>query len=470
MKKIMFLFIIFIFIISCSGKQTLVKANEDGIRIIGGKKALLQVLHYPKEALEKGIEGVVTLQAYIDTGGTVRSCKILSGNEYLNDAAVRALKQQRFEPYMVDGQKSPVQVIFPIHFALSKDIDIKDYEKSSLISFAQSLYVKPVRTPGDYICKRSPGSIREYYSESGHWWPQENPEAPWTYRDSLNPAAFRKHAEILSESGKIISGLVAADIIKHDKRYMERALAQLRAWFLDPETSMLPNFRYAEAIPNRSEGRISGIYEALPLAEIILALPYLEPFLSSMEQTQLRDWLSQFAEYLQQYAFRQKKPGTGSSSAFLLCLLIADYLQDEKTIQEAGTYFSSVMLPEYLSEDSFLFDPDRNLKFDYNIFIHAELLSAAEQIFLKHGLDYRNLQSNEHFTMEYLAEYISQRLWDGSLQPTDNYRGRYMFLLFEGKYRNNPEYLELWKSLENLFGYESDFAIRQPLLWISEKR
>lgn len=465
MKKIAFFCIIFIFIISCSGKKAMVKADEDGITMIGGKKALLQVLHYPEEALEKGIEGVVTLQAYIDTGGTVRSCKILSGNEYLNDAAVRALKQQRFEPYVVNGQKSPVQVIFPIHFALSKDIDIKAYEKSSLIASAQSLYEMPVETLGDHISKRSPGGIREYYSESAHWWPQEDPEAPWTYRDSVNPSAFRKHAEILSESGKIISGLVAANIVKHDKAYTERALEHIRAWFTNPETSMLPHFRYAGAIPKRSEGRMSGIYEALPLAEIILALPYLEAFLSPGEQTLLRDWLSDFAEYLNKYALDQKNPDTGSSSAFLLYLLIADFLQDEKAIQEAGTYFSGVMLPQCLSEDSFLFDPAKNLKFDYDIFIHAELISAAAQIFLKNGLNYRKLQSDEHYPMEYLAEYISQKLWNGTLRPTENYRGRYMFLLFEGKYRGNPEYLELWKSLEDLHGKTLDFPLRQPLLW-----
>lgn len=462
MKKVVFFCVAFIFIISCSVQREVLHAEADGISMIGGKNALLQVLHYPEEALEKGIEGIVTIQAYIDTNGIVRNCKILSGNEYLNDAAVSALRQQRFEPYMVGGKKSPVQVIFPINFTLAKDVNVRKYDRKAVIEDAEAYFERPVKVLPDLYAERSPGGIRDYYSESLYWWPQQDPAAPWVYRDSIDPHAFRDHAETLAETGEIVSTLGAAIMLSNNTRYVDAAAKHVRAWFIDPESAMEPHLRFAQAIPNRSEGRRSGIYEGLPLAELIRVLPYIEASLSDEEKNILQNWLRDFAEYLHDTAFISRGFDTGSLTAFLLYLLIADHLQDPEALQAAELHFRTVILPECLSMDSPLFDPLYHSTFDHDIFIHTELLYAAAQVFLENGTDYLELRNNDQLALIALPEYIRSQV----PEATPNYRGRFLFFLYAGKYRNNNSDIELWKNLEGSYGDQADFALRQPLLWI----
>lgn len=70
---------------------------------------------YPDEAREEGVEGVVVLEATTDIYGRVTKVKVLKGDdERLNKAAVKALKQWIYEPFIIDGK--PVGVEFTVNF------------------------------------------------------------------------------------------------------------------------------------------------------------------------------------------------------------------------------------------------------------------------------------------------------------------------------------------------------------------
>jgi protein TonB len=74
---------------------------------------------YPEEAKKKGIEGVVILEATTDIYGRVAKVRILkSENERLNEAAVNALKQWVYEPFIVDGKPLGVEFTVNIRFKL----------------------------------------------------------------------------------------------------------------------------------------------------------------------------------------------------------------------------------------------------------------------------------------------------------------------------------------------------------------
>lgn len=68
---------------------------------------------YPKEAREAGIQGTVVLEATTDEEGKVVKVKILkSESSLLNEAAVDALRQWKYEPIYKDGE--PVGVTFTV--------------------------------------------------------------------------------------------------------------------------------------------------------------------------------------------------------------------------------------------------------------------------------------------------------------------------------------------------------------------
>ncbi len=68
--------------------------------------------------------GVVALTARVDSDGTVRTVQIVSGNRALAAAAVRAVRQWRYRPYLNDGQPVATATNIVISFLSSDAISM----------------------------------------------------------------------------------------------------------------------------------------------------------------------------------------------------------------------------------------------------------------------------------------------------------------------------------------------------------
>jgi len=67
---------------------------------------------YPKEARQAGIQGTVLLEAMTDNKGNVVKVKVLESIPGLDQAAIDALKQWKYEPVIIEGQ--PKSVVFTV--------------------------------------------------------------------------------------------------------------------------------------------------------------------------------------------------------------------------------------------------------------------------------------------------------------------------------------------------------------------
>ena len=77
---------------------------------------------YPPEARAKKIEGKVVLDLLIDALGKVREAKLISGLGYgLDEAALSAIAQFKFQPAEVDGKPVAVRIPFTYNFLLKSD-------------------------------------------------------------------------------------------------------------------------------------------------------------------------------------------------------------------------------------------------------------------------------------------------------------------------------------------------------------
>ena len=87
--------------------------------MIGGMQNLYKVLKYPEVARLAGIEGQVIIQLLINEDGVPSNPKVLrSAGQILNDAAIKALLEQRFKPGKQRGKPVRVQMAFPVRFEL----------------------------------------------------------------------------------------------------------------------------------------------------------------------------------------------------------------------------------------------------------------------------------------------------------------------------------------------------------------
>ena len=73
---------------------------------------------YPPLARTARIQGPVALHALISREGTIEQLQVLSGHPMLNQAALDAVKQWRFRPYILNGQPIEVETEITVNFIL----------------------------------------------------------------------------------------------------------------------------------------------------------------------------------------------------------------------------------------------------------------------------------------------------------------------------------------------------------------
>ncbi|MFZ0136505.1 MAG: TonB family protein [Candidatus Sulfotelmatobacter sp.] len=73
---------------------------------------------YPPSALQMHVEGAVELVATISKSGDISAVKVASGNPQLARAAVDAVKQWKYKPYLLNGEPVQIQTQITVNFKL----------------------------------------------------------------------------------------------------------------------------------------------------------------------------------------------------------------------------------------------------------------------------------------------------------------------------------------------------------------
>jgi periplasmic protein TonB len=73
---------------------------------------------YPPLARNARVQGSVVLFATISTAGTIENLRVLSGHPLLVSAAIDAVKQWRYRPYVLNGDPIEVETEITVNFVL----------------------------------------------------------------------------------------------------------------------------------------------------------------------------------------------------------------------------------------------------------------------------------------------------------------------------------------------------------------
>jgi len=88
---------------------------------------------YPEEARKKGVEGIVILQARIDTSGKVKDVMVVRSVPLLDQAAIDALKQWVYEPLIINNKPREAVFTVTVRFMLNEEKKGVVLEKPSQI-------------------------------------------------------------------------------------------------------------------------------------------------------------------------------------------------------------------------------------------------------------------------------------------------------------------------------------------------
>jgi periplasmic protein TonB len=94
------------------------------LRVGGRIKAPRQIVKatptYPILARQAKVQGVVSIDAVIDTNGNVVEMQVISGPPLLIPAALETVRQWKYEPTYLNDQAIPVQLIVTVTFVPSQ--------------------------------------------------------------------------------------------------------------------------------------------------------------------------------------------------------------------------------------------------------------------------------------------------------------------------------------------------------------
>ena len=75
---------------------------------------------YPALARRMGIQGRVIIRAVISREGTIEQARVLSGQPLLTGAALNAVLQWKYRPYLLNGQAVEVETEITVNFILDR--------------------------------------------------------------------------------------------------------------------------------------------------------------------------------------------------------------------------------------------------------------------------------------------------------------------------------------------------------------
>jgi protein TonB len=75
---------------------------------------------YPEIAVRAQIEGTVILEATVDQSGVVKDARVLRSRGVLDEAAVQAVEQWRYEPLLFNGKPTPFVLTVTVTFSLAR--------------------------------------------------------------------------------------------------------------------------------------------------------------------------------------------------------------------------------------------------------------------------------------------------------------------------------------------------------------
>ena len=73
---------------------------------------------YPVIARSAHVEGTVVITARIDRSGRIVGLQVVSGPEMLRNAAVDAVKEARYRPYLLNGEATEVETTIAVNFRM----------------------------------------------------------------------------------------------------------------------------------------------------------------------------------------------------------------------------------------------------------------------------------------------------------------------------------------------------------------
>ncbi len=150
------------------------------------------------------------------------------------------------------------------------------------------------------------GDKHDYMSQAPYFWPDPTKKdgLPYIRKDGERNPEINKITDhkTLDDMVASVENLSLAYYFRGDEACAAKAVALLRAWFIDSSTRMNPNMEYAQYVPGVNTGRGIGLLETRGLTRAVDAIGLLDgsKSLTPADKKGIEDWFTKFVNWMQE--------------------------------------------------------------------------------------------------------------------------------------------------------------------------
>lgn len=176
----------------------------------------------------------------------------------------------------------------------------------SIVHNAEKELSKTITTVVDKEMTPASGDKHDYMSMGRYWWPDPTKKdgLPYIRKDGVsNPEIEKLDRYPLGDLAKSVETLSLAYYLTSDEKFAQKAVENLRAWFINPDTKMNPNMNFGQTIPGirNGLGRGEGILDTYSFIEMLDGVELLKKSNSftASDQQALKKWFTAYVDWMQ---------------------------------------------------------------------------------------------------------------------------------------------------------------------------
>lgn len=175
----------------------------------------------------------------------------------------------------------------------------------SIIQNANKNLTKVIVTVVDKEMVPASGDKHDYMSMGRYWWPDptKTDGLPYIRKDGVsNPELEKLDRNALGNFANSVESLALAYYVTSDEKYAQKAVENLRIWFLSKETKMNPNMNFGQTIPGRNNGlgRGEGLLDTYSFVEMLDGVELLKASKSFSvgDQEAIKSWFTTYLDWM----------------------------------------------------------------------------------------------------------------------------------------------------------------------------
>lgn len=293
-----------------------------------------------------------------------------------------------------------------------------------LVGTAEKLLEEPLLSVMDKAEAPASGDMHDYYSLARYYWP--NPDTkdglPYIRKDGeSNPEISKYDRAALEKMSNVVRDLALAWYFTSDTRYSDKAVKQLRAWFLDKKTLMNPHLKYGQVSKGHDNnmGRCFGLLDSYSFVEVLDAVALLEqsPSYTKKDDKGLKAWFTEFLHwYINSDQGKEEfsRKNNHAVAYDVQTAAMATYVGDMDTARKfVETFPERRIYSQVMPDGSQPAELERTLAFGYSQFNIHHMIDMA-MIGLRIGVDITGAVSADGRSMykavDFLAPYMGKSL------------------------------------------------------------